>query len=55
MKIAIYPGSVDPVTSGHLNIIRRAANICDRLIVCVMCIVGNNLMFSQLERVDMIR
>ena len=55
MKIAIYPGSFDPVTSGHLNIIRRAANIFDRLIVCVMVNAGKNPMFTQLERVDMIR
>lgn len=55
MKIAIYPGSFDPVTSGHLNIIRRAANIFDRLIVCVMVNSGKNPMFTQEERVDMIR
>ena len=55
MKIAIYPGSFDPVTSGHLNIIRRAANIFDRLIVCVMVNAGKNPMFTQRERVDMIR
>ncbi len=55
MKIAIYPGSFDPVTSGHLNIIRRAANIFDRLIVCVMVNAGKNPMFTQAERVDMIR
>ena len=55
MKIAIYPGSFDPVTSGHLNIIRRAANIFDRLIVCVMVNAGKNPMFTQDERVDMIR
>ncbi len=55
MKIAIYPGSFDPVTSGHLNIIRRAANIFDRLIVCVMVNGGKNPMFTQRERVDMIR
>ena len=36
MKSAIYPGSFDPVTNGHLNIIRRAAGIFDRLTVCVM-------------------
>ena len=55
MKIAIYPGSFDPVTSGHLNIIRRAANIFDKLIVCVMVNSGKRPRFTQEERVDMIR
>ena len=55
MKIAIYPGSFDPITSGHLNIIRRAASIFDRLIVCVMVNSGKKPMFDQDERVDMIR
>ena len=55
MKIAIYPGSFDPVTSGHLNIIRRAANIFDKLIVCVMVNAGKNPMFSLEERVELIK
>ena len=55
MKIAIYPGSFDPITSGHLNIIQRAANIFDKLIVCVMVNSAKAPMFSQQERVDMIR
>ena len=55
MKTAIYPGSFDPVTSGHLNIIRRAASIFDRLIVCVMVNSGKNPMFTLEERVDQIR
>ena len=55
MKIAIYPGSFDPITSGHLNIIQRAANIFDRLIVCVMVNGAKSPMFTQQERVDMIR
>ncbi len=55
MKVAIYPGSFDPVTSGHLNIIRRAANIFDKLIVCVMVNGGKNPMFSQAERVELIQ
>ena len=55
MKIAIYPGSFDPITSGHLNIIRRAANIFDRLVVCVMVNGAKSPMFSQQERVEMIR
>lgn len=54
MKVAIYPGSFDPITSGHLNIIRRAAKIFDRLIVCVMVNSGKHPMFSREERVDMI-
>lgn len=55
MKIAIYPGSFDPITSGHLNIIQRAAKIFDRLIVCVMVNSAKAPMFTQQERVDMIR
>lgn len=54
MKIAIYPGSFDPVTSGHLNIIRRAAKIFDKLVVCVMVNAGKNPMFSLEERVELI-
>lgn len=55
MKVAIYPGSFDPVTSGHLNIIKRAANIFDKLIVCVMVNAGKKTMFSLEERVELIR
>lgn len=55
MKTAIYPGSFDPVTSGHLNIIRRAAKIFDKLTVCVMVNAGKNPMFTLEERVELIR
>lgn len=55
MKIGIYPGSFDPVTTGHLNIIRRAAQIFDRLIVCVMVNSAKKPMFTREERVDFIR
>ena len=54
MKIAIYPGSFDPITSGHLNIIQRASRIFDRLIVCVMVNAGKKPMFSLDERVALI-
>ena len=55
MKIAIYPGSFDPITSGHLNIIRRTAKIFDKLIVCVMVNSAKKPMFTRDERVDLIR
>lgn len=55
MKIAIYPGSFDPITSGHLNIIERAANTFDQLIVCVMVNSAKTPLFDRDERVSMIR
>lgn len=55
MKLAIYPGSFDPVTKGHLNIIERAASIFDKLIVCVMVNADKNPMFTRREREEMIR
>ncbi len=55
MKIAIYPGSFDPVTNGHLNIIRRAANTFDKLIVCVMVNAGKKPLFTREERTEMLR
>ena len=54
MTTAIYPGSFDPITKGHLNIIQRASKIFDRLIVCVMVNVDKCPMFTSEERVDMI-
>jgi len=55
MKTAVYPGSFDPVTNGHLNIIRRAAKTFDRLIVCVMVNGRKSPMFTAEERVEMLR
>ena len=55
MKIAIYPGSFDPVTLGHLNILKRAANCFDKLIVCVMVNSSKHGMFTPPERVELLR
>ena len=55
MKIAIYPGSFDPVTLGHLNIIKRAASCFDKLIVCVMVNSSKHGMFTPPERVELLR
>ncbi len=54
MKTAIYPGSFDPVTLGHLNIIKRAAACFDRLIVCVMINSKKQGMFTPEERVELL-
>ena len=55
MRIAVYPGSFDPITLGHLNIIERAARNFDKVIVCVMVNSEKHYMFSDTERVDLIR
>lgn len=55
MKIAVYPGSFDPITNGHLNIIERAINIFDELIVAVAIDPNKSTLFSAQERTDMIK
>jgi pantetheine-phosphate adenylyltransferase len=56
MSIAICPGSFDPITLGHLNIIRRTAKIFDEVIVCVMRNASKTSpMFTVAERADMVR
>ena len=55
MSTAIYPGSFDPVTLGHLNIIKRAAACFDRVIVCVMINSRKTGVFTPEERVELLR
>jgi len=55
MSTAIYPGSFDPVTLGHLNIIKRAAACFDHVIVCVMVNSKKTGMFTPEERVELLR
>ena len=54
MKKAIYPGSFDPVTYGHLDIIGRAAEAFDELIVCVLDNKNKHPLFSVDERVNIL-
>ena len=55
MKTAIYPGTFDPITNGHLDIIERAIKMFDKVIVMVARNSAKNPMFSDQERVDLIR
>ena len=55
MSIAVYPGSFDPITLGHLNIIRRSATIFDELYVCVLDNSRKKPLFSETERVELIK
>ena len=55
MKIAIYPGSFDPVTLGHLDIIRRSARLVDKLIIGVLNNSKKKPLFTDRERVAMIQ
>ena len=54
MKIAIYPGSFDPVTKGHLDIIERSSKMVDKLIVAVLNNNSKSPLFSVAERVNML-
>ena len=55
MITALYPGTFDPVTKGHLDIIQRASEMFDKLVVAVFATPSKNLMFSTKERVELIR
>ncbi|HIX68381.1 MAG TPA: pantetheine-phosphate adenylyltransferase [Candidatus Anaerostipes excrementavium] len=55
MSIAVYPGSFDPVTLGHLDIIERSAKVFDKLVIAVLINSKKKPLFSTDEKVDMIR
>jgi pantetheine-phosphate adenylyltransferase len=54
-RVGVYPGTFDPVTDGHMDIIRRATSICDHLIVGVAKNAGKGPLFSLPERVEMVK
>ncbi|MDE2331809.1 MAG: pantetheine-phosphate adenylyltransferase [Bradyrhizobium sp.] len=54
-RIALYPGSFDPVTNGHLDVVRQAAGLCDRLVVAIGTHPGKKPLFSVEERLAMVQ
>ena len=54
-RVALYPGTFDPVTNGHLDIIGRAARLVDRLVVGVAINIGKGPLFDLEERVELVR
>src|SRR5579883_848307 len=55
LRVAIYPGTFDPITNGHLDIIRRAARLVDRLVIGVSTNIGKGPLFTVEERVAMVK
>jgi pantetheine-phosphate adenylyltransferase len=53
-RIALYPGSFDPVTNGHLDVVRHAVGLCDRLVVAIGVHPGKKPLFSTEERLEMV-
>jgi pantetheine-phosphate adenylyltransferase len=54
-RIALYPGSFDPVTNGHLDVVRHAVALCDRLIVAIGVHPSRKPLFAAEERLEMVR
>jgi pantetheine-phosphate adenylyltransferase len=55
MRTVIYPGSFDPMTNGHLDVVQRATKLFDRVIVAVAQNEGKNPLFTQAQRVALVR
>ncbi|MBO4780755.1 MAG: pantetheine-phosphate adenylyltransferase [Lachnospiraceae bacterium] len=55
MRIALYPGTFDPVTLGHLDIIKRAAGVCDKLVIGVLRNSAKHPWFTVEERINLIK
>jgi pantetheine-phosphate adenylyltransferase len=55
MKLAVYPGSFDPLTNGHVDIIERGTHLFDRIIVAILVNVEKSPLFTMQERVEIVR
>ena len=55
MSLAVYPGSFDPITKGHIDVLKKAVKIFDKVIIAVSINPSKTAMFSIAERIDMIK
>ena len=55
MKIGVYPGTFDPITNGHLDIIKRSSNLFDKLYILVATNMNKHTMFTTDERINLIK
>ena len=55
MKIGVYPGTFDPITNGHLDIIKRSSNLFDKLYILVATNMNKHTMFTTEERINLIK
>ena len=54
-KVAIYPGTFDPITFGHIDVIKKSLKLCDRVVVAVSDGENKNYLFNHFERIEIVR
>ena len=54
-KVAIYPGTFDPITFGHIDVIRKGLRLFDRIVVAVSDVENKNYLFNSNERIEIIK
>ena len=53
-KVAIYPGTFDPITYGHVDVIKKALKLFDKIVVAVSDVSNKNYLFNSEERIDIV-
>ena len=54
-KVAIYPGTFDPITFGHIDVIKKALKLFDKVIIALLSGTNKNYLFNPLERIEIIK
>ena len=53
-KVAIYPGTFDPITYGHIDVIKKALKLFDKVVVSVSDVSNKNYLFNSIERIEIV-